>query len=94
MCGINRATYPIHTLLSCTHKQTYTLIYTHVLIHTHVYTPIQVFYFKNPVDSSGEMRLHGSVEMIRQDKNKRLYNMRVQHAADDAESITAVYEIP
>ena len=54
----------------------------------------QVFYLKTPVESSGEMKIHGSVEMIRQEKNKRLYNVKATYAADDNESVTAIYEMP
>ena len=54
----------------------------------------QVFYLRDPVDCSGEMTLHGTVEMVRQEKNKRLYNVRVNSAADDGASVTGVYEVP
>ena len=32
--------------------------------------------------------------MVRQDKNKRLYNMLLSHKVDDGEIIEAKYEIP
>lgn len=54
----------------------------------------QVFYLKDPIDSSGEMTIHGTIEMSRQEKNKRLYNVKMNYAADDNEAVTAVYEIP
>ena len=54
----------------------------------------QVFYLRDPVDCSGEMTLHGTVEMVRQEKNKRLYNVRVNSAADDGATVTGVYEVP
>ena len=54
----------------------------------------QVFYLKDPIESSGEMKIHGSIEMIRQEKNKRLYNVKNTYAADDTASVTAIYEMP
>ena len=54
----------------------------------------QVFYLKEGLDMGGESKLHGSVEMIRQEKNKRLYNMRVELAVDDGQMTTGTYEIP
>ena len=54
----------------------------------------QVFYLKDGIDMSGESKLHGTVEMVRQEKNKRLYNMRVEHAVDDGQTTTGTYEIP
>ena len=54
----------------------------------------QVFYLKDPIDCSGEMRLHGDVTLVRQEKNKRLYNMKINYAADDAEPASGIYEIP
>ena len=55
---------------------------------------LQVFYFEEPVDCSGETKLSGTVEMIRQEKNKRLYNLKVVSSTDDGAPITAIYEIP
>jgi len=54
----------------------------------------QVFYLKDAIDCSGDSRLHGTVEMVRQTKNKRLYNMKVVSQADDGSRIEQVYEIP
>lgn len=54
----------------------------------------QVFYLKDPIDCSMDTRLHGFVTMFRQDRNKRLYKVRLELAVDDSEMISAVYEIP
>ena len=54
----------------------------------------QVFYLKDPVDCSMDTRLHGTVEMFRQVKNKRLYNLALEYAVDDSEVVKALYEIP
>ena len=55
----------------------------------------EVFYFKDPIDTSGDAHIHGHMEMVRQEKNKRLYNVRVSYAHDhDMEPITCIYEIP
>lgn len=55
----------------------------------------QVFYLKDPLDLSSESRVHGTVEMIRQLKNKRLYNMRIVSSVDDSpDVVTQIYEIP
>ena len=55
----------------------------------------QVFYLNKPIDCSTDTKLHGSVEMIRQEKNKRLYNLRLASRVDDmAEPNVGVYEIP
>jgi type I protein arginine methyltransferase len=54
----------------------------------------QVFYLKDPIDCSMDTRLHGFVTMFRQDRNKRLYKVRLELAVDDGEMTTTVYEIP
>lgn len=54
----------------------------------------QVFYLKNAIDCSAGTTLAGTVSMTRQDKNKRLYNLNLKFAADDAPSQDLVYEIP
>lgn len=54
----------------------------------------QVFYLKDAVDCSLDTRIHGSVSMLRQEKNKRLYNLHLEVAVDDIESKSFVYEIP
>ncbi len=53
-----------------------------------------MFYFKDPIDFSGEAHLHGTVEMARQDVNKRLYKVLLTHAYDDMPEVSATYEIP
>jgi protein arginine N-methyltransferase 1 len=54
----------------------------------------QVFYLEEPIDCSGEMVINGKIEMMRQEKNKRLYNVRLEYAADDAQTRTGIYELP
>jgi type I protein arginine methyltransferase len=55
----------------------------------------QVFYLHDPVDCSSDTKLHGSVALMRQNKNKRLYNLHLEHKVDDqAEPLKVVYEIP
>jgi hypothetical protein len=56
--------------------------------------PIQVFYLNNPIDCSSDTSLHGNIEMIRQEKNKRLYNLKIDNAVDDLPSTLGIYEIP
>jgi protein arginine N-methyltransferase 1 len=54
----------------------------------------QVFYLDEPIDCSGEMTIHGEIAMTRQEKNKRLYNVKIDYAADDGENHTGIYELP
>jgi protein arginine N-methyltransferase 1 len=54
----------------------------------------QVFYMRNPIECTGEMNINGTLEMIRQEKNKRLYNVRINHVTEDNEKVTGIYEIP
>lgn len=54
----------------------------------------QVFYLKTPVDCTSDTKLHGTVEMVRQEKNKRLYNLKLEMAVDDLPPVVGIYEIP
>lgn len=55
----------------------------------------QVFYLKDAVDCDTDTIINGTVEMVRQEKNKRLYNIRFKLRVDDVEHVeAAVYEIP
>ncbi len=55
----------------------------------------QVFYLKDPIDCSMGTKLHGSVSMMRQDKNKRLYNLNLSLQVDDeTQVLNQAYEIP
>lgn len=54
----------------------------------------QVFYLRDPLDCTPDGRVHGSVEMVRQERNKRLYNMKIISALDDKQPVAQVYEIP
>lgn len=55
----------------------------------------QVFYLPEAVDCSTDTKLHGTVSMTRQDKNKRLYNLHLTMKVDDREEVVkGTYEIP
>lgn len=55
----------------------------------------QVFYLKDAIDCSSETRIHGDLAMLRQERNKRLYNMHIEYKVDDAaEPTKGMYEIP
>ena len=64
-----------------------------------------MFYLDECIDCWGEgqgegavdnkdTKLSGSVSMIRQEKNKRLYNLRLSLSKDDEKEEQWVYEIP
>ena len=53
-----------------------------------------MFYLSTPIQAAMDTRLHGSLAMVRQDKNKRLYNLKLDSQVDDLESTTGIYEIP
>lgn len=54
----------------------------------------QVFYLKEPIDAKTDTRVNVRMQMVRQEKNKRLYDMYITHSADGADAIQAKYEIP
>jgi protein arginine N-methyltransferase 1 len=54
----------------------------------------QVFYLKDPIDCTPGTCIMGSLEMIRQEKNKRLYNLNMTARVDDSPPFSATYEIP
>lgn len=55
----------------------------------------QVFYLLDPVECTTDTKLHGTVSMTRQEKNKRLYNLNLEHSVDDQpEPLKVTYEIP
>ena len=54
----------------------------------------QVFYLYKPIDASMDTRLHGTIAMVRQEKNKRLYNLRLDGKVDEFEAVQGTYEIP
>lgn len=54
----------------------------------------QVFYLEKPIDCTPDTKLHGDLEMFRQEKNKRLYNLKFGLKIDDGEENESVYEIP
>jgi protein arginine N-methyltransferase 1 len=65
-----------------------------------------VFYFKAPVvirsettannskTSQYRTNIHGTVEMVRQPKNQRLYRLNVSTRVNDVKAINQVYDIP
>lgn len=54
----------------------------------------QVFYLKESISCTPNTTISGELQMMRQDKNKRLYDMEISHRVDDGETITNKYEIP
>ena len=54
----------------------------------------QVFYFLEPEDGSIGDTLKGSVEMVRQQRNQRLYNVRLEYTFNEKKKISAIYEMP
>ena len=54
----------------------------------------QVFYLNAPIDCSSDTKLHGSIAMVRQEKNKRLYNLKLENSVDDLQATLGIYEIP
>jgi hypothetical protein len=41
-----------------------------------------------------DTKLHGTLEMVRQEKNKRLYNLKLESRVDDLPTTLGIYEIP
>lgn len=54
----------------------------------------QVFYLPDPLHCESETKLHGVVSMLRQEKNKRLYNLHLTFQQDEGEAQKGIYEIP
>ena len=54
----------------------------------------QVFYLKEAVDCTPGTHLHGKVAMVRQEKNKRLYNLVLDVQVDQEGENKYIYEIP
>lgn len=54
----------------------------------------QVFYLREPIHCSMDTKLHGFVTMYRQDRNKRLYKVKLELAVDDGDMVSTIYEIP
>lgn len=54
----------------------------------------QVFYLPESIHASIDSKIHGTVAMVRQEKNKRLYNLVLEHCVDDGDMTKSVYEIP
>ena len=53
-----------------------------------------MFYLNAPIDCSSDTKLHGSIAMVRQEKNKRLYNLKLENSVDDLQATLGIYEIP
>ena len=60
----------------------------------HTHWGQQVFYLRDPIDCSADSKISGNVEMFRQDKNKRLYMMKIDASVDDEQVLSQGYEIP
>lgn len=54
----------------------------------------QVFYFMEPEDGSIGDKLTGTVEMVRQQRNQRLYNLRLSYSFNGNKPISSIYEMP
>jgi len=54
----------------------------------------QCFYLKDGLDCETDSVLSGSVEMVRQEKNKRLYSVNFSLAQDQEHKIDCTYEVP
>lgn len=54
----------------------------------------QVFYLKDGIDCTPGTIIKGEVAMVRQEKNKRLYNLELKAQVDDCKPFQAKYEIP
>ena len=38
--------------------------------------------------------LSGTISMVRQEKNKRLYNLKLESKVDESEAVLGIYEMP
>ncbi len=56
----------------------------------------QVFYLPDCIDCDPSTKLHGKFNMVRQSKNQRLYNIKIdlKVGEDEEDRISAVYEMP
>lgn len=54
----------------------------------------QVFYLMEPVDCHSDASITGSVAMVRQGQNQRLYNVPFSYKLDNGEEVSFVYELP
>lgn len=54
----------------------------------------QVFYLPDAINCITDMKINGVVSMLRQDKNKRLYNLNLIVQVDDTRIHQFKYEIP
>jgi type I protein arginine methyltransferase len=54
----------------------------------------QVFYLKNAIDCTPDTTISGDLALVRQDTNKRLYNLLLSVKVDDGEAEKFTYEMP
>jgi type I protein arginine methyltransferase len=54
----------------------------------------QVFYLKDAIQCQSNTKLHGTTELVRQEKNKRLYDLKMALQVDEETGIKVKYEIP
>jgi protein arginine N-methyltransferase 1 len=54
----------------------------------------QVFYLKDAIECTSDTAISGSLELIRQDKNKRLYSLLIDVSVDGSKPNSYRYEIP
>ena len=54
----------------------------------------QVFYLKDAIDCTPNTVISGTLEMVRQEKNKRLYDLLLTSSVDDCDIVSATYVIP
>lgn len=54
----------------------------------------QVFYLPKALHCQTDTKLQGTMDMVRQEKNKRLYNVNLEFKVDGDEEFKGCYEIP
>lgn len=54
----------------------------------------QVFYLRNPIDSPSGSKIAGNISMVRQAKNKRLYDLHIELKNENESVVALKYEIP
>jgi protein arginine N-methyltransferase 1 len=54
----------------------------------------QVFYLKDAIECASDTVISGSLELVRQDKNKRLYSLLIDVSVDGSKPNSYRYEIP
>lgn len=54
----------------------------------------QVFYFLHALNVEQDDQIDGCMEMVRQQKNQRLYNIRMEYAVNGQHRTSGIYELP